>query len=84
LAAKVSGAAGAWADQMGEMVGARFIGRVPKRPTAIIVDAPNGIKITDLPVIDLAGSDAHMKPSQQVVGVSWGYNPDRTPRCLAR
>ena len=61
-ATKIINAAGAWADKVGEMVGARSIGLVPMRRTAIIIDAPEGIQCAGLPAIDFAGSGAYMKP----------------------
>jgi len=61
-AAKVINASGAWADQIGAMAGARSIGLVPRRRTAIIINAPDGIDCASLPAIDFAGSDAYLKP----------------------
>jgi len=58
----VINAAGAWADQIGAMVGARPIGLIPKRRTAIVIDAPPGIDCSNLPALDFAGLDAYFKP----------------------
>jgi D-arginine dehydrogenase len=56
-------AAGAWADDMGRLAGARPIGLVPKRRTAITFDPPAGIEIGRWPaVIDI---DEH-----------WYFKPD--------
>ena len=61
-AVRIINAAGAWADQIGAMAGARPIGLVPKRRTGIIIKAPLEIKCSTLPAIDFAGTDAYMKP----------------------
>ncbi|MFZ1816234.1 MAG: FAD-binding oxidoreductase [Rhizobiaceae bacterium] len=50
-AATIINAAGAWADQVGAMAGAERIGLVPKRRTALIVDAPDGLDTASLPLI---------------------------------
>lgn len=61
-AAHVINAAGAWAEQIGAMAGARPIGLIAKRRTAIVIDAPPGIDCSTLPAVDFAGSDAYLKP----------------------
>ena len=61
-AAKIINAAGAWADKIGDLVGARSIGLVPKRRTAIIISAPAGLQCAGLPAVDFAGSGAYIKP----------------------
>ncbi len=69
-------AAGAWADQVGQMAGAKPIGLVPKRRTAIVVDAPEGINVKAMPAVDFAGADAYFKPDSGRVMASPG---DQTP-----
>ena len=69
-------AAGAWADQIGDMAGARPIGLVPKRRTGIIINAPAGLNAAPLPAIDFAQSDAYMKPEGSQLMASPG---DATP-----
>jgi D-arginine dehydrogenase len=69
-------AAGAWADQIGEMVGAAPIGLVPKRRTGIIVDAPAGLQVSALPAVDFFGSEAYIKPDAGLLMASPG---DATP-----
>ncbi|WP_390910368.1 FAD-dependent oxidoreductase [Pseudosulfitobacter sp. SM2401] len=69
-------AAGAWADKVGAMVGARSIGLVPKRRTAIIVKAPAGLDCAALPSIDFAGTAAYLKPDAGRIMASPG---DATP-----
>ena len=70
----VVNAAGAWAEQVGAMAGARPVGLVPKRRTAIIVDSP--VEVGPLPTIDFVGSDAYIKPDAGRLMVSPG---DQTP-----
>jgi D-arginine dehydrogenase len=76
VAATVINAAGAWADNVGKMAGARPIGLVAKRRTAIIINAPDGIDCPALPAIDFAGSGAYMKPDAGKLLASPG---DATP-----
>lgn len=58
----VVNAAGAWADQVGEMAGAEHIGLVPKRRTALIVDAPMGIDLSALPFVVDVEEQFYLKP----------------------
>ena len=69
-------AAGAWADQIGLMAGAKSIGLIPKRRTAIVVDAPEGINVKSMPAVDFAGADAYFKPDAGRIMASPG---DQTP-----
>lgn len=75
-AATVINAAGAWADQVGALAGARPIGLVPKRRTAIIVEAPADIEVSSLPCIDFVSSGSYIKPEAGHLMVSPG---DATP-----
>lgn len=72
----VINAAGAWADQIGQLAGAKPIGLVAKRRTAIIIDAPDGTDIPALPAVDFAGSDIYLKPDAGKLMASPG---DATP-----
>jgi D-arginine dehydrogenase len=72
----VVNAAGAWADRIGALAGAKAIGLVPKRRTAIIVDAPQGMAVGGMPCVDFAGSDAYLKPDGGRIMASPG---DQTP-----
>lgn len=72
----VINAAGAWADQIGVLAGAKPIGLTPRRRTAIIVDAPDGMAVHAMPCVDFAGSDAYLKPDAGRIMVSPG---DQTP-----
>jgi D-arginine dehydrogenase len=72
----VVNAAGAWADLVGALAGAASTGLTPKRRTAIIVDAPEGMAIGGMPCVDFAGSDAYLKPDGGRIMASPG---DQTP-----
>lgn len=75
-AVHVINAAGAWADQVGGMAGARAIGLIPKRRTAIIIKPPADTDCASLPAVDFAGSDAYLKPEGGMLMASPG---DATP-----
>jgi len=72
----VINAAGAWADHIGQMAGARAIGLVPKRRTAILVKPPEDTDCAALPAVDFAGTDAYLKPESGMIMASPG---DATP-----
>ena len=69
-------AAGAWADEIGVLAGTNPTGLVPKRRTAIIVDALPDINCATTPVIDFLSSGAYIKPEAGRLMVSPG---DATP-----
>lgn len=75
-AARIINAAGAWADQIGKMAGARRIGLIPKRRTAININGPDGMDCAALPAVDFAGTDAYIKPDAGKLMASPG---DATP-----
>lgn len=75
-AAVVVDAAGAWADRIGALAGTGPIGLVPKRRTAIVIDAPEGLRTASLPAVDFAGADAYIKPDAGRLMASPG---DATP-----
>lgn len=58
----VVNAAGAWANRVGAMAGAEDIGLVPKRRTALIIDAPDGVDTSTLPLIVDIEEQFYMKP----------------------
>jgi D-arginine dehydrogenase len=58
----VVNAAGAWADKLAALAGARPVGLVPKRRTAIIVDLPNGADTRSWPAVDEVGYGCYCKP----------------------
>jgi D-arginine dehydrogenase len=55
-------AAGAWADQLGALAGARPIGLTPLRRTAITFDPPDGVDIAQWPCVIDAGESFYLKP----------------------
>ncbi|NIA72256.1 FAD-binding oxidoreductase [Pelagibius litoralis] len=69
-------AAGAWADEIAKMAGARPIGLVPKRRSAIVVNAPTDVDIRTMPAVDTIGSEAYFKPEAGRIMASLG---DETP-----
>lgn len=69
-------AAGAWADEVANMAGARPIGLVPKRRSAIVVDAPTNAALHTMPAVEMIGSEAYFKPEAGRIMASFG---DETP-----
>ncbi len=69
-------AAGAWADELAALAGVRRVGLVPKRRTAITVDAPPGLDLSRMPLVDFAGTHAYCKPDAGRLFASPG---DETP-----
>jgi D-arginine dehydrogenase len=55
-------AAGAWADKVAALAGAKPVGLVPKRRTAIIVDLPNGTDTRNWAAVDEVGYGCYCKP----------------------
>jgi D-arginine dehydrogenase len=55
-------AAGAWADELAALAGARPIGLMPKRRTAFLVDAPSGMAVASWPLVDDVGEAFYFKP----------------------
>jgi D-arginine dehydrogenase len=55
-------AAGAWADELAALAGARPIGLMPKRRTAFLVDAPSGLAVASWPLVDDVGEAFYFKP----------------------
>lgn len=55
-------AAGAWADQIGELAGARPLGLQPKRRAAFIFAAPEGVDSHDWPMLVSLDESFYMKP----------------------
>ena len=61
-AAVLANAAGAWADEVARLAGVRPIGLIPKRRTALILDAPPGADPTDWPELDDVAEEFYLKP----------------------
>lgn len=55
-------AAGAWADHVATLAGARPIGIIPKRRTAIIVEGLSGLDTRAMPTVDFTATNAYFKP----------------------
>lgn len=55
-------AAGAWADEVAETAGVRPLGVIPKRRTAVIVDAPEGVDLTGVPMLVDIEERFYVKP----------------------
>ena len=73
-------AAGAWADMLGAMAGAETIGLVPKRRTALIVPAPDGVDTDAMPMIVDAEEQFYIKPDAGKLLIS-PANEDPVPPC---
>jgi D-arginine dehydrogenase len=61
-AARVVNAAGAWADEIGKLAGAKPIGLVPMRRTAITFDPPSGVDIGHWPAVFDIDEQWYFKP----------------------
>jgi D-arginine dehydrogenase len=62
VAPVVVNAAGAWADKVAALAGARPVGLVPKRRTAIIVELPSGTDTRNWAAVDEVGYGCYCKP----------------------
>jgi D-arginine dehydrogenase len=72
----VVNAAGAWADAVAALAGARPVGLVPKRRTAVHVELPQGMDARNWPAVDQAGYGCYCKPEAGRIMASPG---DATP-----
>ena len=80
VAKTVVNAAGAWAEKLGEMAGAETIGLVPKRRTALMVDAPQGYDLKSLPLVVDVEEQFYLKPDAGKLLIS-PANEDPEPPC---
>ncbi len=62
MAPVVVNAAGAWADQIAILAGLKPVGLQPKRRTAMLIDAPKGLDITDWPLMVDVEEQFYFKP----------------------
>ncbi len=69
-------AAGAWADELAKLAGARPVGLVPKRRTAFIFDPPDGAQVDRWPVVADIAEQFYFKPE---AGKLLGSPADETP-----
>jgi D-arginine dehydrogenase len=75
-ATNIVDAAGAWADVVADMAGARAVGLVPKRRTAFTFDAPPGLALASIPAVIDFDESWYIKPE---VGQILGSPADETP-----
>ncbi len=76
----VVNAAGAWADELGQKAGAERIGLVPKRRTALMINAPEGINTHGLPMAIDIEEQFYFKPDAGKLLIS-PANEDPEPPC---
>ncbi|HEY0527115.1 MAG TPA: FAD-binding oxidoreductase [Stellaceae bacterium] len=69
-------AAGAWADEMARLAGARPVGLTPKRRTAFTIDPPPGLAVERWPMVIRASETLYFKPEAGRILVS---PADETP-----
>ena len=72
----VVNAAGAWCDEIARLAGAKPVGLVPKRRTAITLDAPAGLYARNWPLTAGVAEDIYFKPDS---GRLMGSPADETP-----
>ncbi len=72
----VVSASGAWADRVADMAGAKRVELVPKRRTAILFDAPDGMDTSDWSLCVDADEEFYIKPES---GAVMGSPADETP-----
>lgn len=72
--------AGAWADEIGQMAGAERIGLVPKRRTALIIDAPEGFDVRGMLLVVDVDEQFYLKPDAGKLLIS-PANEDPEPPC---
>ena len=75
-AANIVNAAGAWADVLAGLAGAKPVGLVPKRRTAFTFDAPAGLALDKMPMVIDFDETWYVKPE---VGQFLGSPADETP-----
>lgn len=73
-------AAGAWADEIGQMAGAERIGLTPKRRTALMIDPPSGADLSGLPLTIDIEEQFYLKPDAGKLLIS-PANEDPEPPC---
>jgi D-arginine dehydrogenase len=69
-------AAGAWGEQVATLAGVRGVGLVPKRRTAVLVDAPAGMPSAHWPMVHDATSSFYFRPESGRLMLS---PADKTP-----
>ena len=76
-------AAGAWAGEIGQMAGAENIGLVPKRRTALLIDAPKELDLANMPMTIDIEEAFYLKPEAGQILIS-PANEDPMPACDAQ
>lgn len=66
----VVNAAGAWADVVAEMAGVAPVGLMPKRRTAVLVEAPEAAHIDDWPMVVDVDEEFYLKPDAGLLLIS--------------
>jgi D-arginine dehydrogenase len=69
-------AAGAWADEVATMAGARPLGLMPKRRTALIAPTPQGVDARGWPLVNDVGGEFYFKSDAGAIFLS---PADETP-----
>ena len=73
-------AAGAWAEEIGQMAGAETIGLVPKRRTALMIEADEGLDLASMPMTIDVDEHFYLKPEGRQILIS-PANEDPMPPC---
>lgn len=76
----VVNAAGAWGDVVASLAAARPVGLQPLRRTALVVDAPDGIDVDTLPLVEFAGHGPYLKPDAGRIMASLADEAPDAPR----
>ena len=69
-------AAGAWAAELGKLAGTRDMPLTPMRRSAVVIDAPEGLAVSELPMVIDADEEFYIKPEAGKLMASPG---DETP-----
>lgn len=76
----VINAAGAWGDAVGALAGAAPQGLTPMRRTAIVVDAPPGLALETLPLVEYVGEGPYLRPEAGAIMASLGEETPVPPQ----
>lgn len=76
-------AAGAWAEEIGQMAGAEMIGLVPKRRTALLIEPPEGLDLDNMPMTIDIDEAFYLKPEARQILIS-PANEDPMAPCDAQ
>jgi len=76
-------AAGAWAEEIGQMAGAEMIGLVPKRRTALLIEPQTGLDLDKMPMTIDIDEAFYLKPEARQILIS-PANEDPMAPCDAQ